>query len=115
MSDLISREALYEATKDTTDVSYMAAMILCAPAVEAVEVVRCKDCVWWCERQVRLKDGTCRDYLPDEPFIVALNVGINVGSHCTKHGFKNESGSWVWSPKDGFCSYGERRESEVSE
>ena len=39
MSDLISREALYETTKDTTDVSYMAAMILCAPAVDAVEVV----------------------------------------------------------------------------
>ena len=62
MSDLISREALYEATKDTTDVSYMAAMILCAPSVDAVEVVhaewinRPKTCVFVCsacKREVR--------------------------------------------------------------
>lgn len=81
-----------------------------APTISAVPVVRCRECVWWKGRQVQLADGTCRDYLPDEPWSVTLSVGINVGSHCTKHGFDDESGSWFWAQPDDYCSRGERKE-----
>jgi hypothetical protein len=79
-----------------------------APEVDAVPVVRCVECIWWQDRQVQLIDGSCRDYMPDEPWSVTCDVGINVGSHCTKHGFDDESGSWFWAAANDYCSRGER-------
>lgn len=73
---------------------------------DAVPVVRCKDCVWWQDRQVQLADGSCRDYMPDEPWSVTCDIGINVGSHCTKHGFDDKSGSWFWANENDYCSRG---------
>ena len=55
-----------------------------APTVDAVEVVRCKDCDWYREHE----DGIC------------------VNPHCTKSFY----GCRVRT--DHFCSYGERREGE---
>ena len=80
-----------------------------APTVDAVPVVRCGDCLYWQDRQVMLSDGSCRNYLPDEPDYVTASVGINMGAHCTKHGFEDESGSWFWANACDFCSRGERR------
>lgn len=66
-----------------------------APTVDAVEVVRCKDCIHWCDCKVKLADGTYRDYLPGEAFgDVTIDIGINVCSHCTLHGYEDSSGSW---------------------
>lgn len=73
------------------------------------EALTCKDCVYWKDRQVQLRDGSCRDYLPNEPWSVTADVGINVGSHCTLHGFDNESGSWFWAKAEDFCSRGIRK------
>ena len=84
MSDLISREALYEATKDTTDVSYMAAMILCAPAVDAVEVVFCENCIYQKDAKVNCKG-----------FIICPVSNMEITD-------------------DDYCSYGERGESEAT-
>lgn len=81
-----------------------------APTVEATPVVHCGECIWWQDRQVQLADGGCRDYMPDEPWSVTSDIGINVGAHCTKHGFEDKSGSWFWANANDFCSRGERRE-----
>lgn len=75
---------------------------------DVVPVVRCVECIWWQDRQVQLIDGSCRDYMPDEPWSVTCDVGINVGSHCTKHGFDDKSGSWFWAAANDYCSRGER-------
>lgn len=80
------------------------------PAIDAVEVVRCGVCLYWQDRQVMLNDGSCRNYLPDEPDYVTASVGVNLGAHCTKHGFEDETGSWFWANAGDFCSRGERRE-----
>ena len=78
-----------------------------APTIDAVQAVRCGECIWWQDRQIQLSDGSCRDYLPNEPWSVTSDVGINIGSHCTKHGFEDESGSWFWANAEDFCSHGE--------
>lgn len=80
MDDLISREALLDCMpKDDQLMSIYVRRCICdAPAVDAVEVVRCKDCV---------------------------NMGTLVKSYkegcgcCMVHG-------WIVSPED-FCSWGE--------
>lgn len=100
MADLIDRQAL----QDTLDgiVRYyiadksfqcnFAAGVVCdirdtviaeMPTVDAVEVVRCKDC------EKRRKSADLTDSVL-----------------CMWHGFS--------MPKDGFCSYGERREENES-
>ena len=76
--------------------------VMDAPTIDVVPVVRCGECIWWQDRQVQLIDGSCRDYMPDEPWSVTCDVGINVGSHCTKHGFDDESGSWFWANAEDF-------------
>lgn len=85
-NDLISREALLEAIR--TDVApFTLSMVFrhihSAPAVDAVEVVRCKDCKYY-------KKGSCElhSVWPDE--------------YSTGYDYRPDD--------DDFCSYGERRE-----
>ncbi|MEG0944383.1 MAG: hypothetical protein RSD74_02085 [Angelakisella sp.] len=73
------------------------------------EPVLCKDCVYWINRKIKIADGSYRDYEPWEEEFVTITKGINVGSHCTLHGFEDESGSWFWAGADDFCSRGIRR------
>lgn len=87
-NDLISRSALLKKTgwvnlyeKDKSAKVVLVRDICNAPAVDAVPVVRCKDCDW---------------YREDE--------SICVNPHCTKSYY----GCRV--PQKHFCSYGERRE-----
>lgn len=93
MSDLISREALlieiyelshgydeYEAGKDV-----VTECIAYAPAVDAVEVVFCKNCIYQ-------KDATVNS----KGFIICPVSNMEITD-------------------DDYCSYGERRESKVSE
>ena len=81
-NDLISREALLEAIR--TDVApFTLSMVFrhihSAPAVDAVEVVRCKDCIYAQERYGHLK----------------CELGISISN--------------TWNNPNMFCSYGERR------
>ena len=90
-----------------------------APTVDAVEVVRCKDCVYWMPKHVKMNDGTIRFYERNEG-IVTIEKGINVGSYCkrfddvTVHGYRDGEPcidkTKAWCNQDDFCSYGERRE-----
>lgn len=85
-----------------------------APTIDAEPVVRCKDCIYWQDRKVHMKNGEYRDYLPDEDMFVSIDKGINVGSHCTLHGYENMSGSWFWAQANDFCSRGEKKDKEKS-
>ena len=66
-----------------------------APAVDAVEVVRCGDCKYWGDEEgISEKDG----------FRFA---------RCNVHNHFRYGEHFGWCPKeDDFCSYGERREEE---
>ena len=64
-----------------------------APAVDAVEVVRCKDCKYWGD-----EDGIAEKY------------GIRF-ARCNVHNHFIHGEHIGWCPKeDNFCSFGERRE-----
>lgn len=96
MSDLISREAFISTLVDEVNahndkwfagiVDAFIREIRKAPAVDAVDVVRCKDCKW-----------------ADPCICVVCEEGKTVV--CGKF--------HIHANKDGFCSYGERK--EVSE
>lgn len=82
-TDLISREELLDAIG--TDVAPLTLSMVYrhihnAPAVDAVEVVRCKDCIYAQERYGHLK----------------CELGISISN--------------TWNNPNMFCSYGERRE-----
>lgn len=112
-SDLISREAsveylrrdfgyhfpLYDGSRlGTTQLlvtreDVISAILHNIPAVDAVEVVRCKDCVYWRDRHVLTPDGQRKSYaeMPPEAFnddsglgvgAVTCAYGINCGSRC---------------------------------
>ena len=94
-NDLISREALKKAVRESYhnnphplsrdqhmhrhEHNHMIELIEAAPAVDAVEVVRCKDCKWF-------KKG--------QPF---------------RHECKKVGHGMNYIEPDDFCSYGERR------
>lgn len=64
-----------------------------APAVDAVEVMRCKDCKYWGD-----EDG------------IAEKDGFRY-ARCNVHNHFRYGEHFGWCPKeDDFCSYGERRE-----
>lgn len=85
--------------------------------VDAVPVVRCKNCVHWQKPYIELNGGGRRDYADGEGF-VRLSVGTNVGSYCTLvddvtvHGFRDGMPSvdktMLWRSETDFCSRGER-------
>lgn len=91
MSDkLISANALLEAGRNTSEFQQHLAdeydlecLIVGMPAVDAVEVVRCRDCVHFSKR---LAIGTCKR-IPDKPIIPMR-----------------------W---DNYCMFGKRREGNV--
>lgn len=84
---------------------------------DVVSVVRCKDCIYFQDRYVKLPDGSKRPYKKGESS-VPLSVGINVGSYCTRidyaivHGYRHGEPSVdetrLWTEPDDFCSYGEK-------
>ena len=81
------------------------------PAADVAQVVRCKDCIYWQKPQVLLNDGTYRDYEPSEcDGFVSLEVGINVGSYCTRFDRDNENRIPHYMNADDFCSRGARLE-----
>ena len=86
-----------------------------ASDADVVEVVRCKDCIYWQRPQVKLKDGTYRDYEPGEYENgsifggVELSVGINVGAFCAKYDKWHTNAIHQFMSENDFCSKGEKR------
>ena len=87
-----------------------------APTVDAVEVVRCTDCVYYHKAHVLCPDGTEKNFseFPHEelaPFeFVSAKYGINVSGKCELE--KNcgyEVDKSVYREPNDFCSRGERK------
>ena len=103
-------------------VDCIADIISDAPTVDAVEVVRCKECKWYDPPHIKHNDGRRTDVDEDAPF-VTISVGINVAGQCIHHsGLKiyclnhdredmddNEDIVIFRKPND-FCSYGEKKQ-----
>ena len=87
-----------------------------APNMDAVEVVRCKDCIYYHKAHVLCKDGTEKDFseFPPEAIgtagFVSVNYGINVGGKCE---FEKNCGyevdKSVYREPDDFCSRGKTK------
>ena len=118
MDDLISRSELMAAIKrqyctdcDSYDglrcrachADDMMDLVDDSLAVDAVEVVRCKDCIYFRERHIRLPDGSERDYAEGEGW-VDIDVGVNVGNQCRREE------KWVYRHHSDYCSRGVRKE-----
>ena len=84
------------------------------PKADYVEVVRCKDCIFFQPDFVLTKDGERRPYTEEEKELpyVSIDVGINCGSRCERHGYWEENKIPVWFSENDFCSYGERKGGE---
>ncbi len=82
------------------------------PAADVRPVVLCKDCIYWQKPQVRLNDGTYRDYEPGEyengSFFggVTVDVGINIGSFCAKYNTEHQNCIPQFMGENDFCSKG---------
>lgn len=118
-SDMISRSALL-AEYDRVHVGEPGGarkLMEEAPAVDAVEVVRCKDCVYWRDRHVLTPDGQRKSYaeMPPEAFVhdscldgaVTIEYGINCGSRCEINGDSDEA---VFREAGDFCSRGVKKD-----
>lgn len=91
-----------------------------APTVDAVEVVRCKDCIYYHKEHVLCNDGTEKDYseFPAEAFgslgrFVNAKYGINVAGKCEielNSGYAEDKS--IFRNPDDFCSRGKRKVSE---
>lgn len=94
-ADLISRSALLKKAWDAdTRCGYVQVVdigdILAAPTVDAVEVVRCKDCKWYKEGELLAPNKFCfRLMHPTDN----RHIGYNFSG-------------------DDFCSYGERKDND---
>jgi hypothetical protein len=82
------------------------------PAADVRPVVLCRDCVYWQKPQIRLNDGTYRDYEPGEyengSFFggVTVDVGINIGSFCAKYNTEHQNNIPQFMGENDFCSKG---------
>ena len=82
------------------------------PAADVQPVVFCRDCVYWQKPQVKLNDGTYRDYEPGEYENgsllggVTVDVGINIGSFCAKYNTAHQNSIPQFMDENDFCSKG---------
>lgn len=75
-----------------------AEIIASCPTVDAVEVMRCKDCIFW----------------GDEDGIQYIERIKKRCARCRAHNYEFNGQHWGWCPtEDDYCSFGERK--EVSE
>ena len=77
---------------------------------DMVEVVRCKDCMYFQPNFILLNNGERRPYTEEEktrPFVTS-DVGINCGSRCERYWHWRVNSVPVFVQENDFCSYGER-------
>ena len=107
-NEYIDRQAALDALCDGTfEDAEMS--IRSIPAADVAPVVRCKNCIYWKDRHIKLDDGTERPYTEEElqEFcgMVPLSIGINVSSYCTRVELEDTN---FWCGPDDFCSKGAR-------
>lgn len=90
--------------------------IIFAPTVDAVEVVRCGECIYYDAPHVE-KDGERYEYadMPADAFdklgtgLVHSGYGVNVGGRCLRSKTRLARGKSIFMDEDDYCSKGERR------
>ena len=102
MTRLIDADALSEKLCETTifikDGEVLQRMINDAPTADAVEVVRCRDCIHWAPH---IQCGFDEDYNEYHDYCGLLIPDDDYYAYTRR--------------PDDYCSYGERRKSEVEE
>ena len=97
---MIDADALmYEANSDGAYGYVDAKQISDAPTIDAVEVLRCRDCKYWGDGDGKLQrsDGV-------------------LYARCTVHNYLIDGRHTWWCPTENdFCSYGERKEGADNE
>ena len=95
MADLIDRKELRDALYEADAVTMQGVKIINQfPAVNAVPVVRCRECVHWGDRAGKLK-----------------NSDGDLFARCKIHNYLIDGRHTGWCPTENdFCSYGEREE-----
>lgn len=85
-----------------------------ATVCDVVEVVRCKDCVYFQPNFVETNNGERRPYTEEEknsPLgMVTCDVGVNCGSRCERFDYWEDNRFPVWFQENDFCSYGKKKE-----
>lgn len=113
MARFIDAEKIdFSPLEDDFDRARAKVIIMGQPTADVVEVVRCKDCIWFVPEHIKRSDGTTRPYTDEEkklPCGVTSDIGINVGSYCLRKGYWEQNGIPVWFGENDFCSYGERK------
>lgn len=108
--------------KEMTVDDYLSLSDYDAPTIDAVPVVRCKDCKWYEPPHILHDDGT-KTYVDDGSPYVPASVGINVGGkcmntlreYCLNHDREdpNDYEHLVkFRERMDFCSDGERKDDE---
>ena len=129
MTEYIEREKVKEVIKDygkgaiedgqqtldpVDDILLLHGAIDMIPTADVVEVVRCKDCIYFQPDFVLSNDGERRPYTQEEKEsgfgYVSIDKGINCGSRCERHGYWEENKIPVWFNENDFCSYGKRKD-----
>ena len=85
------------------------------PTADVVEVVRCKDCIYFQPDFVLTNEGNRRPYTEEEiqkGKMVTSDIGINCSSRCERFGYWEENSIPVWFNENDFCSYGKRTPKE---
>ena len=98
MSRLIDADALMDEANSDGAYGYVdAKQISEAPTIDAVEVVRCRDCKYWGDEDGKLQDSD----------------GV-LCARCKVHNYLIDGRHTGWCPTENdFCSYGERKEGDV--
>lgn len=109
----LNDENLAKRVIDSNDVQWCLEELYDFLTHDMEEIVRCRDCIYFQDKQIELNDGTYRDYKPGEYEHgsilggVTSSVGINIGSYCRR---VEISDSKFWCNKKDFCSRGKKME-----
>lgn len=93
------------------------------PTIDAVSVVRCKDCIYFHPAHVLTHDGKEKSYneMPPEAFgglddgLVTATYGVNVGSKCELGKGASIEDKSVFRNPDDYCSRGIKRDGGAGE
>ena len=94
---LIDANALIEEANAEGAYGYVdAKQIADAPTVDAVEVIRCRECMYWGDQDGKLK-----------------NSDGDLFARCKIHNYLIDGRHTGWCPTENdFCAYGERKDSD---
>lgn len=116
----IERKAAYDKELARLEMEAFCEYLQSRPTIDAVEVVRCRECIYFRDEHVLTPDGKRKSYseFPPEAFggcfkikSVTSGYGINVGSQCLvdcNKGYGEDKS--VFRQPDDYCSRGVRRE-----